>query len=257
MRLAILSDIHGNPIALDAVLADIDAGGGVDGYLVLGDLVALGYDPVGVLERLVALKGAAFLRGNTDRYVVTGDRPPPSVQDARQNPDLLPRLIEVANSFAWTQGYVAASGWLDWLAKLPLELRLNLPDKTRLLSVHASPGRDDGNGITPTTTIDLLQELVAGCEADLVCVGHTHLPLDRRVGMVRVVNVGSVSNPLTDDLRANYVLLAATHSEYQLQQRRVDYDHQAVIEAVRRSRHPAAEFLIGFHTPRHAVDFSH
>ena len=58
MRLALLSDLHGNPIALDAVLADIDAMGGVDGYLVLGDLVAIGHDPAGVLERLVRLPGA-------------------------------------------------------------------------------------------------------------------------------------------------------------------------------------------------------
>src|SRR5438132_4854139 len=73
MRLALLSDLHGNPIALDAVLADIQAHGGVDGYLVLGDLVAIGHDPVGVLERLVALPGARFVQGNTDRYVVLSD----------------------------------------------------------------------------------------------------------------------------------------------------------------------------------------
>ena len=47
-----MSDIHGNPIALDAVLADIEATGGVDEHWVLGDIVALGHDPVGVLERL-------------------------------------------------------------------------------------------------------------------------------------------------------------------------------------------------------------
>ena len=54
MRLAILSDIHGNPIALDAVLADIRSRDGVDAYLVLGDFVALGYDPVTPLEKLAA-----------------------------------------------------------------------------------------------------------------------------------------------------------------------------------------------------------
>ena len=52
MRLALMSDLHGNPIALDAVLGHIQASGGVDGYLVLGDLVSSGYDPAGVLRRL-------------------------------------------------------------------------------------------------------------------------------------------------------------------------------------------------------------
>ena len=77
MRLAILSDIHGNPIALDAVLADIQSQGAVDAYWVLGDFAALGYDPVTPLEKVTALSHASFTRGNTDRYVVTGDLPVP------------------------------------------------------------------------------------------------------------------------------------------------------------------------------------
>jgi predicted phosphodiesterase len=113
MRIAVLSDIHGNPIALDAVLADVEAHGGADEYLVLGDLVAIGYDPVAVLERLTALPGVRFVEGNTERYVVTGERPFPSIQDATADHALLPRLVDVAHSFAWTQGAVTADGWFD------------------------------------------------------------------------------------------------------------------------------------------------
>ena len=75
MRLALFSDIHGNPLALDAVLADIQRQGEVDAYWVLGDFAALGYDPVTPLEYLIALPNASFTRGNTDRYVVTEDLP--------------------------------------------------------------------------------------------------------------------------------------------------------------------------------------
>jgi predicted phosphodiesterase len=75
MRLAILSDIHGNPLALDAVLADIQSLGEVDAYWLLGDFAALGYDPVTPLEKVTALPHASFTRGNTDRYVVAGDLP--------------------------------------------------------------------------------------------------------------------------------------------------------------------------------------
>ena len=75
MRLAILSDIHGNPLALDAVLTDIRSQGEVDAYWVLGDFAALGYDPVTPLEKVTALSHASFTRGNTDRYVVTEDLP--------------------------------------------------------------------------------------------------------------------------------------------------------------------------------------
>src|SRR5437588_1029891 len=88
MRLAILSDIHGNPIALDAVLADIGSLGEVDAYWVLGDFTALGYDPVTPLEKISALPHASFTRGNTDRYVVTGELPFPQ-QEVRENLNLL------------------------------------------------------------------------------------------------------------------------------------------------------------------------
>src|SRR5437667_317122 len=71
MRLAILSDIHGNPLALDAVLADIERQGEVDAYWVLGDFAPLGYDPVTPLEKISDLPHASFTRGNTDRHVAT------------------------------------------------------------------------------------------------------------------------------------------------------------------------------------------
>src|SRR5438034_6685016 len=107
MRLAILSDIHGNPVALDAVLADIQSQSEVDAYWVLGDFAALGYDPVTPLEKITALSHASFTRGNTDRYVVTGDLPV-QPEKALEDPALLPKVIEAARSFSWTRGYVSA-----------------------------------------------------------------------------------------------------------------------------------------------------
>ncbi len=245
MRLAILSDIHGNPLALDEVLADIQSQGEVDAYWVLGDFAALGYDPVTPLEKVTALPHASFTRGNTDRYVVTEYLPVPP-EKALENPALLAEVVEAVRSFSWTRGYLSATGWLDWLSNLPLEVRVTLPDGTRLLGVHASPGRDDGPGIQPRHSDDELEQRLAGCEADLVVVGHTHVPLDRQVGRIRVVNLGSVSNPITPGLHATYVLLDADEHGYDIQQRRVDYDREAVIKAIEQSRHPVPSFLIGF-----------
>jgi predicted phosphodiesterase len=231
-------------LIFEAVLEDIQARGGTNAYWVLGDLVALGYDPLATLERLTALPNVSFVRGNTDRYVVTGDRPPPALEAARDDPRLVPKAMEVTHSFAWPQGYVTARGWIEWLAELPLEQRLTLSDGTRLLGVHAAPGTDDGTGVHPGLSDAELQTLPADCGADLVCVGHVHWPLDRQVGDVRAVTLGSVSNPLAPDLRASYVLLEADTSSYRLQHQRVDYDLQAVIDAVRQSRHPAPEFIV-------------
>lgn len=213
----------------------MEAQGGVDGYVVLGDLAALGHDPATVLERVGALPDVRVTRGNTDRYVVTGDRP--------ANPPPPGKEIEVAHSFAWTQGYVTCAGWFDWLAGLPLELRLDLPDGTRLLGVHAAPGTDDGAGVNPAQSDAEVGALLSGCGADLVFTGHTHWALDRTVKGVRAVNLGSVSNPWAPDLRAGYVLLDAGATGYEVRARRVEYDRQAVIDAIAASHHPTPEFL--------------
>ncbi len=149
----------------------------------------------------------------------------------------------MAANLAWTQGHIRASGWWDWFVQLPLELRLTLPDGTRLLGVHSVPGTDDGPGIIPLLSDDELRALLALAEADLVIVGHTHVPLDRSVDGVRVVNIGSVSNPMRKQLEASYALLDADESGYQVRMRYVDYDREAVIEALQRVRHPTVDFL--------------
>jgi predicted phosphodiesterase len=246
MRIAVISDIHGNSIALDAVLADIKASGGIQSYWILGDLAAIGHDPAGVMERLAELPNAVFIRGNADRYVTLGEYPPPYPDDVRENLSLLPVFVEVNRTFAWTHGALAASGWLDWLGDLPLEYRLTLPDGTRILMVHASPGEDDGKGFNFTMTDDEIAAQLGDSQADVVLVGHTHWPFDRQVNGVRIINTGSVSNPFPLDLRASYVLFDIDEDGYQIEFRRVDYDHQAVIDAVKRLRHPGGAYIIAF-----------
>jgi predicted phosphodiesterase len=246
MRIALLADIHGNAIALDAVLADVAILGGADAFWILGDLAALGPDPVGALERVAALPNARFVRGNTDRFLATGLQFDVTLEEVAADPSALRRTLDVTRSFAWTQGMVTAAGWLNWLAELPLEQRLTLPDGTRLLAVHAAPGEDDGHGVHPKLANAELRELVAGCEADLVCVGHTHTPLDVTVDGVRVVNPGSVSNPFPPDLRASYVVFEADTTGTQLRFRSVEYDREAVIAQLEAVRHPSADYLVRF-----------
>lgn len=252
MKLALFADIHGNSIALDSVLHDIQQQGGVDGYWVLGDLVAQGFDPAGVMQRLCALPNARFVRGNTDRYTVTGDRRFPAIHAAQTNPDLVPMLVQVAQGFAWTHGALSVTGWFERLAALPLEQRLTLPDGTRLLGVHAAPGRDDGDGLKRNMSADELRAFVRGSAADLICVAHTHRQEERRSGDVHIVNVGSVSNPIPDgpDGRACYALLVADATGYDLSLRRVPYDIEAVIHAIQASHFfPNPEWLIEKFTP--------
>ena len=238
MRIAALSDVHGNDLALAAVLDDINRLGGADEVWVLGDIVAMGPHPVRVLEMLDAVPNARCIKGNTERYVFTGqDRPPPSINEAASDPTRLRALVECAGTFAWTQGCISAAGKLDWIERLPSEIECTLPDGTRAIGVHASPGNDDGPGLRPDWTDEQLDALVAGCKATLILAGHTHRPMNRLVNGKRIVNLGSVSNPLPPDLRASYAILSADAKGYEIEHRRVDYDHDAVIAELRRLRH--------------------
>lgn len=239
MRIAIMSDIHGVVVALDAVLKDINRQGGVDEYWLLGDLVEAGPNPVAVLERIVELPNAHCIRGNTDRYVAIGG--PERFFEAGDPPAI---SVEAAGAIAWTQGAVTQAGWLEWLSDLPLEIATTLPDGTKVLAVHAAPGRDTGLGIKVGLTEAELAVVLGDCDADLIFGGHHHRPVDVMVAGKRVVNVGSVSIPFPPDLRASYVLLEADHSGYQIEHCRIDYDREAVIAEIERLRLPGARYSI-------------
>jgi predicted phosphodiesterase len=241
-------------VALEAVVAD-GRGRGVDAWWALGDLVAIGPNPVETLELVGNLPNVAVIRGNTDRYVLSRDRPPPHAEDVLADPGLFEQFTTIEASFSWTKGALAAHGRLPWLAALPLEVRTVLDDGTRLLGVHASPGNDDGPGITPHRPDDELRALLAGAEAeaDIVLGGHTHQPTDRIVGTLRAVNGGSVSNPVTDDLRASYVIVHADRHGHRLEHRRVPYDHDAFLRRVHASGHPADDYIASFQRGDHIL----
>ena len=243
MKIAFLSDIHGNSFAFDAVLADIDEQGGVDAFCCLGDYAAIGPDPIGVLQRLADLPNAHFIRGNTDRYITHGDRPGPTLAEVEANTRLLEQFKHMNEGFAWTQGMVTCAGWLDWLDDLPVEYRQTLPSGSRLLAVHASPGRDESRGLHPKTNDEQLQRLFADEKADLIFVGHTHYALERFIGGRHLVNPGSLSNPNTADKRACYALLRADSDHYEITFRQVAYDWQAVLDRAEAVRFPSRQFL--------------
>jgi predicted phosphodiesterase len=245
VKLGVLSDIHGNCIALEAVVAD-GTDRGVDQWWALGDLAAIGPDPAATLEMLANLSNLRATTGNTERYVLTGERPEPHADDVVANPQLFGLFVAVESSFSWTRGALSTDGWLDWLRALLLEVRIELEDGTRLLGVHAAPGRDDGEGITPHRPDNELHAALGGADADIVLAGHTHQPTDRKVGNIRAVNGGSVSNPITHDLRASYVIVHSDRHGHRLEHRRVSYDRDAFLRRVEDSGHPEQHYISSF-----------
>ncbi len=229
--LAVLSDIHGNSLALRAVLADMDAQGGADHVIVLGDLAVFGPDPTGVLELLREREPVFYVRGNTDRYLVEGQYPGGPGSQSWES--------QVLASFPWTVRQLGEAG-LQFLADLPPQQLLRLDEEHAILAVHGSP-RGDEEGIHPDTPDAKLASMLSGRPYTLLLCAHTHLPLDRMVAGRRVVNVGSVGLPFDGDPSASYALIRLEPGGgYRVEFRRVTYDVEAVVSQLFVVNHPTA-----------------
>ena len=251
MKLGIIADIHGNDVALRAVLADADRFL-VDRWWALGDLVLFGPRPAEVLALLRGLPGIEMLRGNTDRYVLTGEQPAPhaTLADAAQSVDLIQRYAAMAAGIGWTRGVLDQAGLIETLVSLPAHLHLRLPNGATVLGVHASPPADDGPGIDPVISDDELGRLLAGSGADIVVGGHTHAVTDRMTGGIRALNPGSTGLPRTRGV-ASWLLLEADGDAMTVTHRSVPFDAGAVITDLRARNHPNAEFVASLLTSQH------
>ena len=247
----VISDIHGNPTALRSVVAE-GATLGVERWMVLGDVVATGPDPVGVLEMLDDLDVVVTINGNTERYTLTMDRPDPSFETVMADPSELPRLVEVAATFAWTRGFLAAHGRVDTILSYVSEFRSILPDGSRLLALHASLVSDAGPGITPRLTRADVEVLFPSHGADVVMAGHTHERTDIQLEGARFVNPGSVSNHHGADQPATFSILHVERNAHCISHHDVDYPKAEAVEAIRSSGIPGQDFLIGHYFPNFA-----
>lgn len=243
MRYALISDIHANLPALQAVLRALDAGGDVDAVYHLGDLVGYAPWPNEVVEVLVR-RGITGVAGNYDSTVGTdykhcGCRYEDPAQEA------LSHL-----SYRWTREHITLETKRH-LAGLPFRLDLRPLGGhvagPRLILVHGAPtlntlywieARDD----------DFCRKMIGVTGAgpgDVLAFGHTHLPWQRVVGGVHLVNCGSVGRPKDGDRRAGYVTIGFSGAESAVQFHRVEYDVEKAEAAIRSSGLPVefAEFL--------------
>lgn len=200
-RVALFSDIHGNLPALDAVLADIARSGVTEAYC-LGDLVGYGPDPAGVVERMRA-SGIPTIKGNYDEGV--GERRGDcgcyyATEQAR---------VDGAASLAFTDAALDAADH-EWLARLPGEIRFE-HEAIRVLLAHGSP-RKINEYLLPDRSDAQLVRLAEQADADVVCVGHVHIPYHRTMTasegrVVHFVSTGSAGKPKDGDPRACWVEL--------------------------------------------------
>lgn len=217
---AVLSDMHGNAAALEAVLADL-AAQSHDATVFAGDLIMNGPRPA---ETLAAVRGLGVptVYGNTEPMITNRDNPDPVARWVRE------RLTEDD---------------LDYLAALPFSHRItppggNSPDDD-LLIVHATPTDVDValfteipagmEGIATITPEDKAVALLGEARANLILHGHIHVFSYGTVGGQRVASIGSVGYPADGDQRAAYALVTWDGQNWHVTPRRVPYDVDAVI----------------------------
>ena len=217
MRVAVLSDIHGNLPALEAVLEQV-ARETPDLVVVCGD-VASGPLPVETLTVLMALPDVRFLHGNADRSLVAGF-----------DGSAKPRLAGPAADWCAAQ---LSKEHRDFLASFPAEVRLEIDGLGRVLFCHGSP-RGDEEIMTAATPEDRLREMTGGSDADVIVCGHTHMQFDRTVDGVRIVNPGSVGMPYGEP--GAYWALLGPGVDF----RRTDYDRESAAARIGKSSWPDA-----------------
>jgi predicted phosphodiesterase len=238
MRTALISDVHGNAVALDAVLADLERDP-VDQVVCLGDMIQGGAEPAEVVRRLRELRCPVVL-GNADAFLLD----PESGEEATTQRQLAVR--------EWTVAQIGADG-VAFIDSFRPTLDVSLGDGRMLLAFHGSPTSFD-DIVLPHLEEGEFRRLLGPPAADVLAGGHVHLQWLRRYGDSTFLNPGSVglaydhAQPAdTDDLRidaiAEYARLDVEGDLLQIAFRRIPLDRDAVLAAIDASGMPHADYL--------------
>lgn len=228
MRTAIISDVHGNLTALDAVLADLRQQK-PDVIYHGGDLPYGGSHPAEVIDCVVQ-EGWKGVLGNTDEMLWDSSARPALEASAPKLKPLFQVLFDLCGP-ATTQ--MIGPSRLDWLRELPAELRHD-----NLVLMHASPG-NVWRAPMDTASDAELETTYAQLNAGIVVYCHIHRPFVRKVGMMTVCNTGSVGSPYDGDLRSSYLLI----TDGQPAIRRVEYDVEKEVRRLLASDYPYKEWI--------------
>lgn len=225
MRVAIISDIHGNQIALEAVLEDLAQQPDVDQLVIAGDLCLNGPCPKEVLGIIQELQ-CPVVQGNVDIETVN------EAQD---------KGIKKRSTVAWTREQIGPAG-IDYLASLPKSHLIANPDGSDLLVVHANPLNQE-DAIFPNAPDSTLEHLLGGLGETVgaLAFGHLHIAYTRRWRTVLLADVGSCGVPRDEDVRSAYGILTWDGTQWEAEIRRVPYDVKTVVKQIKASGMPNAE----------------
>jgi predicted phosphodiesterase len=244
MRIAVMSDIHGNCVGLDAVLDDLQTQV-VDQVVCLGDAVQGGPQPAQVVSRLRAVR-CPVVMGNADAWLLSGEETGTEAISSE-------RLRAMHEVRAWALAQLSAED-RAFIAAFPPTIELDLEGGSTLLAYHGSPHSFD-DVILPDIPQEQLAAFLGGHTADLYCGGHTHVQFVRRLGAGPQFhfNPGSVGLAYSQhqpedtfrvDHWAEYVMLTVERGRVGLEFRRIPYDVAPLLAAYAESGRPHASSAI-------------
>ena len=219
MKIAVLSDIHGNLDALNSVLEDIKDQECEKIYF-LGDYAMAGPEPVETLERVLKLKdefsGIKMIQGNTDLLIA--DFSENSYENLKKTAPVMAEALK-------DDVRIMPESQIKFLANLPKDLHIE-EEGVKILLVHGSPRKNNEN-ILPDTPLKEVEEMVEDVKEDIIFCGHTHMPCGfQTTGKKTVVNAGSVGRPFTENPQACYLVLTLSNGKCIFEHRFVDYDNE-------------------------------
>ena len=235
MKIAVMSDIHGNMQALNAVFDDIKEQK-CDKIFVLGDYAMAGPQPADVInffKNKLSNKKYKMIQGNTDLML------------AKYSDDLYDMLQDSAPVMAEALKFDAKELSSDekvFLLTLPEKLEVT-EEGVKFLLVHGSP-RKNNEDILPNTRLDKVEEMLDGVKADVILCGHTHIPCGFQTKTTKtVINVGSVGRPFTPEPKACYLTIVVENGKCEYEHHFVEYDKNTAFEILRKQNFWGADVL--------------
>ena len=238
MRIAMISDVHGNVHAFDAVLADLDSSGPFDEIVYGGDLVFNGAFPSECVDRLRS-RGFRAVRGNTDEFLVEmalgGDYVTSVTNEKQRHSPALQTLDR------WAIDRLSPEQ-IEFMSGFPLRIDVEGPDGATLTICHATPWSAHET-VSADVGEAIARAMLDAAGAQAVAYGHIHVPYQRRVDGRLLCSVGSVGAPFDADPDAAYAVLTNAGEGWSVEFRRVAYDTTAAADAVIATSLPNREMV--------------
>ena len=237
MKVAIISDIHGNIDALESVLKDIKEKN-CQKIFCLGDIAMAGPEPtktISKIKELMSSKDFYIIQGNTDKMLSV-------FSFDTQNKISKTNLVMASAYFSDSQ--LLSKEDKEFLSSLPERQKLELFG-IKILLVHGSPRKNDEN-IYPNMEIDSVEEMIKGESADIIFCGHTHMPCGYQTNTEQtVVNAGSVGRPFSEEPFSCYAILEIdeTTNTFKIAHQFVKYDVEKAAEKLKERKFEGSDKL--------------